>query len=147
MPYTPETVEQFFQTYARHSDSGDIPALVACFAHTFLTAGPQGAQLTCASDFALALPKRKQLFDAIGCQSSTLVSVRQVPLDERYLLARTRWRLTFSRPRPLDIDVDSDFLIDTGGDQFKILLYLANQDIMAVLRDHGITLPTPSPSS
>jgi hypothetical protein len=147
MPCTPQTIEEFFLTYQHDSDSGDIPILVAHFAETFLAAGPQGAQPVRAADFALALPKRKQLFDAIGRQSTALVSVQPIPLDSRYTLARTRWRLTFARPNPLTIHVTSDFLIDTGGDRFKILLYLANQDIMQVLRDHGIPLPAPPPSA
>jgi hypothetical protein len=148
MPYTPEApladrVDQFFQTYARDSESGDTSALVAHFADTFLAAGPHGAQPTRVADFALMLPKRKQLFDALGCHTTTLVSVQQIPLDARYVLARTCWRLAFSRPQPLAIDVNSDFLIDTGGDECKILLYLANQDLMAALRDRGIALPAP----
>lgn len=147
MPYTAEAVEQFFQTYARHSSSGDTAALVAHFADTFLAAGPHGAQPTRAADFVLALPRRRQLVEAAGRVSSSLVSVRQIPLDARYLLARTRWRLDFSRPEPLSLHLDSDFLLDTGGDRFKIILYLANQDIMTVLRDAGISLPqSPSPS-
>jgi hypothetical protein len=33
---------------------------------------------------------------------------------------------------------DSTFLIDTGKEEFKIVMYMAHQDIMQVLRDRGI---------
>jgi hypothetical protein len=34
---------------------------------------------------------------------------------------------------------DSTFIVDTAADEFKIVLYLANQDIVQVLKDRGIS--------
>jgi hypothetical protein len=34
--------------------------------------------------------------------------------------------------------VDSTFLVDTGGEEFKIAMYMAHQDIMKVMRERGI---------
>lgn len=139
-PSTP--VVRFFQTYQLHNSSGDIPAIVSRFADTFLVAGPQGAQCVRAADFALALPKRKQLFDSLGCQSTALVLLEETPLDARYVLARTQWQMTFDREgNTQSIVVDSTFLLDTGNANVKILLYLPHQDIMQVLKDRGILRP------
>jgi hypothetical protein len=136
-PSTP--VARFFQTYQLHNSSGDIPEIVSHFADTFLAAGPQGAKCVRATDFALALPKRKQLFESLGSQSTALVSLQETPLDARYVLAKTSWQINFTRHgNTQNIVVDSTFLIDTGVDDFKILLYLPHQDIMQVLKDRGI---------
>jgi hypothetical protein len=96
-----------------------------------------------ASDFAAVLPKRKQLFERLGCQPATLVSLQETPLDTRYVLAKTSWRLEFDRgeAETKEILVDSTFLIDTGEKEFKIVLYLTHQDIMQVLRDRKILEP------
>jgi hypothetical protein len=132
-------VARFFQTYQLHNSSGDIPEIVSHFADTFLAAGPQGAKCVRATDFALALPKRKQLFESLGSQSTALVSLQETQIDPRYVLAKTSWQINFTRHgNTQNIVVDSTFLIDTGVDDFKILLYLPHQDIMQILKDRGI---------
>jgi hypothetical protein len=136
-PITTAT-ERFFRAYEANISSADIQALIAHFADVFMAAGPQGTQAVKASDFALALPRRKQMFDSWGCQTTALASLRETPLDARYVLAATQWRMTFARDNndPQDVVVDSVFIHDTAAD--KIVFYLANQDIMQVLKDRGI---------
>ncbi len=48
--------------------------------------------------------------------------------------------MSFSQPNlpRQDIVVRTTYLIDTGVDPFRILVYLAHQDIMGVLRNRGI---------
>jgi hypothetical protein len=132
-------VARFFQTYELLISNDDIPALVSLFEDVFLAAGPQGAKSVRAEDFALALPKRKQLFDKLGCQSTVLISLHETALDGRYTLAKTKWRMTFHQPTGnQEVVVDSTFLLDMGRRDPKILLYLASQDIMEILKDRGI---------
>jgi hypothetical protein len=133
-------IARFFDTFSQRSNCDNVQAHLAQFAETFLAAGPQGAKCVSAADFATALPKRKQLFDSLGCQSTRLVSLDEVPLDARYVMVRTRWQMTFGRrdSDPEQVLADSTFIVDTGSEEFKIVLYLANQDIMQVLRDRGI---------
>lgn len=141
-PSTP--VERFFQSYNHANSAGNIPALVGHFADVFLAAGPHGAKPVARADFAHGLLQRKQLFDSLGCQSSSLVSLEETPLDATHAMARTRWKLTFVRKQvePLNILADSTFIVETGFDaepeSFKIILYLANQDIMQILKDQHI---------
>ena len=134
------TVEVFLRDYARHTDEGNVPELIACFAETFVAGGPQGAKAVRASDFALALPKRYQLFAQMGCRRTELIGVEEHRLDARYVSARTRWRLTFERAgqEALPLEVESTYLVDAGEDAFRILVYLAHDDIMEMLRGHGI---------
>jgi hypothetical protein len=137
---TASPIARFFDSFARQSSGENTQAQIAQFADTFLAAGPQGAKCVTSADFALAIPKRKLLFDSLGCRSVTLVSLEETPLGVRYVLARTKWQMTFSRPNadPEQVLADSTFIVDTAGDEFKIVLYLANQDIMQVLKSRGI---------
>jgi hypothetical protein len=140
MPHTESALKNFFHLYEQNSHSGEIAAIVSQFADVFFAASPQGAQAVRISDLASAVQKRKQLFDSLGCQSTSLVSLDPVALDARYTLARTRWRMIFSR-RPgnaEEILADSSFIVDTNGSELKIVFYLAHQDIMAVLKERGI---------
>ncbi|KAA6457487.1 hypothetical protein DYQ86_21875 [Acidobacteria bacterium AB60] len=133
-------VEVFFHDYARHTDTGDVPELAACFADTFVAGNPQGAQAVRASDFALVLPKRIKYFESLGCRRTELISLEPVELDRRYVSARTRWRLTFERPggEALPLEVESTYLVDTGVQPFRFLVYIAHQDIMEVVKERGI---------
>lgn len=132
-------VSRFFALYSRHNDEGDIARIVSHFADPFLSASPQGTQCVRVADFAAALPKRKELFDRLQCQPTELVDLAETALDGRYVLAKTRWRMIFARDTgPLEVLVDSTFLVDTGGEEFKIAMYMAHQDIMQVMRERSI---------
>lgn len=132
-------ITRFFREFERHSDLGDVSSLVPLFAETFVVAGPQGAQCIRASDFALALPKRIELFDRLGCRSTSLVSLDEQQLDPKFTLTRTRWRMTFlQNGEEKEVLAESTFIVDTGADEFKIVFYLAHLDHVAMLKKHGI---------
>ncbi len=140
MPANQPTLQAFFHDFQQRNASGDVAAIVAQFAETFLAAGPQGSNCVKATDFALALPKRKALFDSMGHTSTELLSLDETPLSSRYVLARTCWRMTFqpTGSDPTNLEVESIFLVDIGSQPPRIALYLACQDIFELLRQRGI---------
>ena len=132
---------RFLQLYAQRTSEDDISALVSLFADPFFSVDPNGTRCLRVDDFAAALPKKKLLFDRLGCKPAVLTSLQETQLDARYVLARTTWRFEFALANTEETEeilADSTFLIDTGKDDFKIALYMAHQDIMQVLRDRGI---------
>lgn len=134
-------VGRFFQLYAQKSSQDDIPALVSQFTDPFISADPHGTHCVRVEDFAAALPRRKFLFDRLGCKPAVLTSLHETQLNARYVLAKTSWRFEFARENSRESEevlADSTFLIDTGEEEFKIVMYMAHQDIMQVLRDRGI---------
>ena len=62
------------------------------------------------------------------------------PLDDRYVLADTRWQMTFAPggKEEAQILAESVFLLDTGLPEPRILVYLSKQDLLARLREHDI---------
>ena len=133
-------IEAFFRTFEYNTNHGDTAALVSPFAAVFLAAGPQGSSCVRKEDFALVLPKRKQLFNSLGCGSTELVRLRAKQLDSRFSMARTQWKMIFANgvSAAREILVESTYIVDTGSDPFQIVAYLAHQDIMAVLKERGI---------
>lgn len=134
-------VSRFFQLYAQKSSEDNILALVSQFADPFISADPHGTRCVRVEDFAAALPKRKLLFDRLGSRPAVLVSLDETKLDARYVLAKTTWRFAFACAHSQEakqVLADSTFLVDTGEQEFKIVMYMAHQDIMQVLRDCGI---------
>ena len=140
MQQTERAVRQFLEKFAE-LNAGGTPANVALmFSDTFLAAGPQGTQCIRNEDFARALPKRKEVFDRAGLKKTNLVSVEESMLDGRYALAKTQWRFQFERAGldSTDVLVNSTYIVDCGAEPWKIVMYLAHQDIFAVLRERGI---------
>src|SRR5262245_57655830 len=91
------SIAAFFRRFEARSAALDVEGLVDLYAPAFLMAGPRGTQVVNARDLVYAIPKRKQLFDAAGCRSTTLVSVDETRLDDRYSLVRTEWEWAFQR--------------------------------------------------
>jgi len=131
-------LSRFIQNFEQNRSAGDISLAALQFADAFVAAGPSGAQCVRNVDFAAALPKRKQLFEQLGYQSSEFTDFQESWLDTRYALAKTRWRFHFRSPSGgIDtIEVASTFLVDAGKEPFQILLYLAHQDLIEVLMQH-----------
>jgi hypothetical protein len=138
---TTDPIARFFDSFAQQSNRDDFEAQAAQFADTFLAASPNGAKCVSSRDFALALPKRKQLFASLGLQATKLVALDETVLDDRYVLVKTRWQMTFScvNTNAEEVLADSTFILDTALDEYKIVLYLAHQDILEVLRNRGFT--------
>ncbi len=140
MAIAPTSIEIFFRAYDRLNRGDDIPAILSQFAEAVMAAGTQGVQCIRVEDFALAVTKRKQLFKSLGSNATSLVSLREISLDARYTMVHTRWSLVFERGEgnARKILVDSTFIVDTGTYPFKIVVYIAHQDIMETLKERGI---------
>ena len=131
-----DEIRKFFETFEQTSAGGDVDRMVALFADPFMSADSTGVRVVQASEFRAALPKRKQLFSAIGCTSTKLVSVEETPLDDRYVMAKTVWRWEFPAPAE-PIVLPSTYIIRRGGDALQIVFYLTG-DVMSVLRSRGL---------
>ena len=138
MEITHDSVESFLRGFERKTVSKDMAALLALFADPFLAAMPQGAKVVTAAEYARALPARREFFGRMGCESTSLVSVQHVPLSPRYALAFTRWRWVFGGEHvvPKEVFADTAYIVDTGADPFKIILYLPAEDMMAKLKQN-----------
>ena len=68
-----------------------------------------------------------------------LVSVDAHSLGDRYRMAHTRWKMNFAEGdlSAEAVFVDSTFIVETTEQQFRIVLYLAHQDVMAILKERG----------
>ncbi len=133
-------IERFFKAFEGNNSTWNIPALVSQFAEVFMVAGPQGTQCVRAADLALALPRRKQLFDSFGCRSTELVSLNESRLDARYVMAKAKWQMNLVRKDgdAQRVLADSVYIVDTSAEALKIVFYLTSLDHMALMKEHGI---------
>jgi len=133
-------METFFRNHERNSNIGAIGPLISQYADVFMVGGAQGAQVVQGNAFALAVPKRKKQFEDMGWQSTELVSLRETTLNGRYTMVETRWRMTFASEdrSPEEIQADSTFIVYTGGEEPKIIMYLPHVDALATLANRRV---------
>ena len=123
-------VRDFFRRYQRAGEDLDSPALASMFSSVFMSLDPNSA--TSASPHALlaALPRRKQLFQAIGSDGLELADISETPLDDLHTLVRTSWRLRMRNQAPRDpIFLLSTFILRREDEAWRIVLYLNHQDL------------------
>ena len=70
MEYLDDALSRFIRSFENSSALGNASEVRNQFAEQFLVVSPHGAQCVRSVDFAAVLPKRKELFDSLGFQSS-----------------------------------------------------------------------------
>jgi len=135
-----EEVGIFLNQFEVNSNVGDAEESVKQFADVFVAADPDGARAVPSSVLMMAIPQRKKLFESVGRSVTTLASVEQTALDDRYVLLRTEWLVKFDLAigRCEELTLRSTFLVHRTADGLKIILYLSHQDLMSVLREKGV---------
>lgn len=123
---------RFFAAYERNIAKGDLPAMIAQFAETYLYGGPGGHQFLRSADLAAGLPRRRQLLNSLGCGPSRMVSLNEIPLNERFVLAQPRWQFSISGDQS-PVTIDSTFLLNIA-EPVRILAYISHQDLVAELK-------------
>ncbi|WP_353069982.1 hypothetical protein RBB75_06860 [Tunturibacter empetritectus] len=137
-----EEVRVFLEKYEANSNVGSPEEIAMQFADVFMAADPSGARAVPSSVLLMAIPQRRQLFESVGSSVSTLASVEQTRLDDRYVLLKTEWLVKFDRGSGLndELSLRSTFVVHRSGDGLKIVFYLSYEDLTAVLRDRGLLL-------
>ena len=137
-----EEVRVFLEQFEANTNVGSPEEIVTQFADVFMAADPSGARAVPSSVLLMAIPQRRKLFERVARSVTTLASVEQTRLDERYVLLKTEWLVKFDRGngRSEDLALRSTFVLYRSVDGIKIVLYLHHQDLMSVLRDRGFLL-------
>jgi len=123
-------VREFFRRFQSAGDDLDSEALTTLFSGVFLSLDANSATAVSPQALLAALPRRKQLFEAIGSDGLELADISEMPLDDRHTLVRTSWRLRMRNQAPRDpIFLLSTFILRQEDGAWRIVLYLNHQDL------------------
>jgi ketosteroid isomerase-like protein len=123
-------VRAFFQRYDRASDDLDSEALASSFCDVFLSLDAKSAAALSPQALLAALPRRKQLFQAIGSDGLELADISEIPLDDLHTLVRTSWNLRMHQDPPRrTVCLHSTFILRKDEGAWRIVLYLNHQDM------------------
>lgn len=140
MAETSAPVEGFFDQYARSRSALDLTLIASQYADPFMVAGPNGARVMEKSAVLAAFPKGQEFLKAHGHESTRVVSLDETRLDEHYVLARVRflWRFAQSSAPPIDVPVDSTFILHLDHGALRIVFQQEREEFQQALRAHGV---------
>jgi len=135
-------IEDFLKRYEVNANVGRAEETVEQFADVFMMADPGGVRAVPSSALLVAIPQRKRLFESLGSSITTLASVEQTRLDDRYALLKTQWLVQVDRGsgRKEEVILRSTFVVHRSDDGLKVVFYLSHEDFMSVLRERGLLL-------
>jgi len=123
-------VRAFFQRYERAAEDIDGQELTALFAEVFMSLDASSVHAMSPQALLAGLPRRKQLFEAIGSEGMELAELSETPLDDRHTLVRTSWNLRMRNGTGRDpISLRSTFILRKDDRAWRIVLYLNHQDM------------------
>ena len=138
-PVTP-AIQEFFDQYARSRSAMDINRLVSQYADSCMFAGPDGARVTDKQAIAEGFPKALALLKSVGHTSTTLASLGETRIDEQYAMVRARlvWRFEKGSAPPIDVNVESTFMVHIKGGVPRIVFQHEHEDFWQALRNRGV---------
>jgi hypothetical protein len=137
-----EEIRVFLERFEANTNLGSPEEIVTQFADVFMVADPSGARAVPSSVLLMAIPQRRKLFADIGSSVTTLASVKETRLDDRYVLLKTEWLVKFEREDGLgeELILRSTFLVYRSDVGLKVVFYLSHEDLMSVLRERRLLL-------
>jgi hypothetical protein len=131
-------VRDFFQRYQSAGEQLDTEALASFFSGVFMSLDPNSATAVSPQALLAALPRRRQLFQAIGSDGLELADISEIPLDDLHTLVRTSWRLGMRNQASRDpIFLLSTFILRREDGAWRIVLYLNHQDLNKLFSELG----------
>jgi hypothetical protein len=103
-------------------------------------AGPTGAQVVEKSAVLAAFPKGQEFLRTLGHESTRVVSLEEMRLDEHYVLARVQfeWRFARASAPPIEVPVDSTFILFVDQGALRIVFQQEREDFQQALRARGV---------
>ena len=108
-------------------------------------AGPDGTRVGEKAAILAAFPKGQEFLKAHGHKSTKALCLDETTLDDHYVLVRAQfvWRFEKSSAQPIDVKVDSRFILYINHGATKIVFQHEHEEFEQALRASGV-LPATS---
>jgi len=133
-------VQEFFDQYARSRSTMDIDRIASQYADSCMLAAADGAQVAEKPAILAGFTKALALLKTVGHTSTRVSSLDETSVDEHYAMVRAQfvWRFEKAAAPPIDVEVDSMFILYFKDDVRKIVLHHEHEDFWQVLRTRGV---------
>jgi hypothetical protein len=133
-------LQEFFDQYARSRSAMDTVRIASQYADWSMFAGPDGAQVAEKQAVLTGFPKALKLLKTVGHTSTRLASLHQSRVDDHYAMVRAQlvWRFEKAAAPPIDVEVDSTFILYLKDGVPRIVFQHEHEDFWQVLRTRGV---------
>jgi hypothetical protein len=137
---TRQVVQEFFEQYARSRSSVDIDGIVSQYADVCMLAASDGARVAERPTLLAGFSKALELLKTLGHRSTNLASLNETSVDEHYAMVRAQfvWRFQRAPAEPIDVTVDSTFILYMKDGVPKIVFHHEHEDFWEALRTRGV---------
>jgi ketosteroid isomerase-like protein len=131
-------IEKLFLEYEKAFNDLDIKRNAEMFADTFISAGPKGAIAQGKKDFLEKAGQAAEFYKSAGQTSAKIISKNIIPVSDQYLMVTVHWGVTFKKTGDELIEFDVSYIIYEGGDEPRIILFIAHQDEEEAMKKLGL---------
>jgi ketosteroid isomerase-like protein len=133
-------VQEFFDQFARSRSAMDIDRIVSQYADSCMLAAADGARVAEKPALLAGFPKALELLKTAGHTSTKVASLDETRVDEHYAMVRAQfvWRFEKAAASPIDVEVDSTFILYLKDGVRKIVFHHELEDFWQVLRTRGV---------
>jgi len=124
-------VTKFFEIYEQSLSEAAVSTVATLYADVFMFGGPRGVQSVKKDDFLNLLPRRKEHFKSLGLAPSTLASIDEIPLDDKYIVARVVWKMTLkiAAGSSRQFEARTTYILELRNETPVIIMQLDHQDV------------------
>lgn len=140
-----DAVQEFFDQYAQSRSALDIDLIASQYSDSIMFAGPNGARVAEKPAILAAFPKGQEFLKAHGHKSTKVLSLDEIRLDGHYVLVRAQfvWRFEKSSALPIDVTIDSTFILYINDGPPTIVFQQEREDFQQALRASGVLSTAP----
>jgi hypothetical protein len=140
MDVATSTLREFFEHYARSRSVMDIDGIVSQYADRCMLAAADGVRVAERQELLEGFPKVLEFLKTVGHTSTRLASFSEASVDEHYAMVRGQlvWRFEKAAAAPIDVEVDSTFILYLKGGVLKIVFHHEREDFFQLLRRRGV---------
>jgi hypothetical protein len=133
-------VQEFFDQYAQSRSALDLDLIASQYPDSFMIAGPNGARAVEKPMLLGAFTSGQAFLKASGHTSTTVLSLDETRLDQHYVLVRAQfvWRFEKASAQPIDVTVDSTFVLYSDSGAPRIVFQHEHEDFQQALRASGV---------
>ena len=133
-------VQAFFDLYVRSRSAMDIDHIASQYAESCMFAAHDGPRVAEKQAILEGFPKALELLKTVGHTSTKLASLDETRVDEHYTMVRAQfvWRFEKAAAPPIDVTVDSAFILYIKDGVPTIVFHHEHEDFWQALRTRGV---------
>ena len=133
-------IKVFFEQVEQASNTLDLNLIDSQYADDFIFADPYGTRVIEKEKFLPILPKRREFFNAIGHQSTKILSLDETQLDDQYTMVKAHFLMTFQKAsgQIVEAKVDSTYFLFMKGERPKIVMQMEHEDLKEAMQVRGL---------